>query len=42
MLAKGGKLAYFGPADKAVEYFGVKKPYEIFDVLNNMDSESWK
>jgi ABC-type multidrug transport system ATPase subunit len=42
VLTKGGKLAYFGPANQAVNYFQVDKPYEIFDKLNQQDAEFWK
>ncbi len=34
VLAKGGKLAYYGPASNVVKYFNVSKPYEIFDALS--------
>lgn len=42
VLTKGGKLAYFGPANEAVKYFGVGKPYEIFDKLNQKDPSYWQ
>ncbi|NUM70070.1 MAG: FHA domain-containing protein [Ignavibacteriaceae bacterium] len=42
ILTKGGKLAYFGPSSEAAGYFGVKKPYEIFDKLKEHDPGYWK
>ena len=42
VLTKGGKLAYFGSANEAVNYFGVKHPYEIFDTLNSKPADYWK
>ena len=42
VLTKGGKLAYFGPSNVAVNYFGVKKPYQIFDTLNSKAADYWK
>lgn len=42
VLTKGGKLAYFGKANKAVEYFGVDKPYEIFEKLETKEPNDWK
>lgn len=41
VLTKGGKLAYFGPANEAVKYFQVDKPYEIFDKLNEKPTDFW-
>ncbi|MCX7610869.1 MAG: FHA domain-containing protein [Ignavibacterium sp.] len=42
VLTKGGKLAYFGPANEAVKYFQVDKPYEIFDKLNEKPTDFWQ
>jgi ABC-type multidrug transport system ATPase subunit len=42
VLTKGGKLAYFGRANKAVDYFEVDKPYEIFEKLETKEPEFWK
>lgn len=42
VLTKGGKLAYFGPSNEAVNYFQTSKPYEIFDKLNEMKPEFWQ
>ena len=42
VLTKGGKLAYFGKANKAVDYFGVEKPYEIFEKLETKEPDFWK
>jgi ABC-type multidrug transport system ATPase subunit/ABC-type multidrug transport system permease subunit len=41
VLGEGGVLAYFGPADKATSFFGVKEPEEIFDALQDIGSEAW-
>jgi len=37
VLSPGGKLAYYGPVKAAVEYFGVSKPEDIFEVLEKSD-----
>jgi len=42
VLTKGGKLAYFGPANKACSYFEADKPYRIFDILNGKEPDFWK
>lgn len=42
VLTKNGKLAYFGPANQACDYFGVNKPVEIFDKLEKQSPENWK
>lgn len=42
VLSKGGKLAYFGEANKAVDYFQVEKPYEIFGKLETKEPDYWK
>lgn len=42
VLTKGGKLAYFGPANEAINYFQTNKPYEIFDKLNEKQPEFWQ
>lgn len=42
VLTKGGKLAYFGEANKAVNYFQVQNPYEIFDKLNEKPPDYWQ
>ena len=42
ILTKGGKLAYFGPANEAVYYFGVNEPEEIFEIMNKQKSEYWQ
>ena len=42
VLSKGGKLAYFGEANKAVDYFQVDKPYEIFGKLETKEPDFWK
>jgi ABC-type multidrug transport system ATPase subunit/pSer/pThr/pTyr-binding forkhead associated (FHA) protein len=41
-LAKGGRLAYFGPPDQALEYFGVQDFDEIYEKLQGERSpEEW-
>jgi ABC-type multidrug transport system ATPase subunit/pSer/pThr/pTyr-binding forkhead associated (FHA) protein len=41
-LAKGGRLAYFGPPEEALAYFGVAEFDEIYDKLENERSpEEW-
>ncbi|NNG27123.1 MAG: FHA domain-containing protein [Ignavibacteriaceae bacterium] len=42
VLSKGGKLAYFGEANKAADYFQVDKPYEIFGKLETEEPDFWK
>ena len=42
VLTKGGKLAYFGKANQAVDYFEVEKPYEIFEKLETKEPDYWK
>ncbi|RKY94595.1 MAG: hypothetical protein DRQ13_08055, partial [Ignavibacteriae bacterium] len=42
VLSKGGKLAYFGEANKAADYFQVDKPYEIFGKLETNGPNYWK
>ncbi|TDJ55888.1 MAG: hypothetical protein E2O46_01915 [Ignavibacteria bacterium] len=42
VLTKGGKLAYFGKAEKASDYFEVEKPYEIFEKLESKEPDYWK
>lgn len=42
VLTKGGKLAYFGKANAATEYFRVEKPYEIFEKLETQNPDFWK
>jgi len=42
VLSKGGKLAYFGKANKAADYFQVDKPYEIFGKLETNEPDYWK
>jgi ABC-type multidrug transport system ATPase subunit len=39
MLTKGGRLAFFGPPQESLEYFGCKEPGEIYHVIgkNNPD-----
>ena len=42
VLAKTGKLAYFGPASEAAAWFGVNDVVDIFDSLERMTPEQWK
>ncbi|MGB5894707.1 MAG: ATP-binding cassette domain-containing protein, partial [Ignavibacteriaceae bacterium] len=42
VLTKGGKLAYFGRAALASDYFEVDKPYEIFEKLETKEPDYWK
>jgi ABC-type multidrug transport system ATPase subunit len=42
VLTKGGKLAYFGKANKAADYFEVNQPYEIFEKLETQQPDFWK
>ena len=42
-LAKGGHLAYYGPPDEALAYFGVERFDDIYDVLEAEETspEQW-
>lgn len=42
VLAKTGKLAYYGPASEAAAWFGVNDVVDIFDSLEKMTPEQWK
>lgn len=42
VLTKQGKLAYFGPANQACDYFNVNLPFEIFDKLEKHTPDYWK
>lgn len=42
VLTKGGKLAYFGRANRAADYFGVDQPFEIFEKLETENPDYWK
>ncbi len=42
VLAKTGKLAYFGPASEAAAWFGVNDVVDIFDSLEKMTPGQWK
>lgn len=42
VVAEGGNLAYFGPADSACQYFDVKEPEQIFDQLKTQKGSFWK
>lgn len=33
VMTAGGKLAYYGPTSGVLDYFGIKEPEEIFDVV---------
>src|SRR5579859_353038 len=41
-LARGGRLAFFGAPDMALQYFGVRRFDEIYDLIENTRSpEEW-
>lgn len=42
VLAKNGKLAFFGPSSEVNEYFGVDDPVKIFDELDKFTPDQWK
>ncbi len=42
VLAKNGKLAYFGPSSEVKEYFQVDDPVKIFDELDKFTPDQWK
>lgn len=41
VLAPGGRLAFFGPPDEAVRYFGVRTPDAIFNRFGDHPPETW-
>lgn len=41
VLAKGGRLAYFGPPKEACSYFGVRTPDAIFNRFSDHSPEEW-
>src|SRR5205085_7402996 len=42
ILAPGGRLAYFGPPDKAKTYFGIDKFTLLYDRLEEREPPEWK
>jgi ABC-type multidrug transport system ATPase subunit/pSer/pThr/pTyr-binding forkhead associated (FHA) protein len=42
VMARGGRLAYSGPAQAAAGYFGADYPEEIFEILETDSPESWE
>lgn len=42
VLARGGKLAFFGPPDAAKDYFEVKKFTTLYDRLEEARPEEWQ
>lgn len=42
VLAKNGKLAFFGPSSEVKEYFEVDDPVKIFDELDKLTPDQWK
>jgi ABC-type multidrug transport system ATPase subunit len=42
ILAPGGRLAYFGPPDKAKAYFGIEKFTLLYERLEEKPAEEWK
>ncbi|MEM8936388.1 MAG: FHA domain-containing protein, partial [Pseudomonadota bacterium] len=41
VMAEGGYLAYAGPADGALDFFGAQRLGEIYDRLKDVDGETW-
>lgn len=42
ILAEGGILAYFGPPDTALEYFGITRLGDVYHVLKQRSPTEWK
>ncbi|OIV38898.1 ABC transporter ATP-binding protein [Mangrovactinospora gilvigrisea] len=42
VLAVGGSVAYFGPPDEALPFFGVGRWSEVFDMLDRNKEFDWK
>ncbi|MCA9122103.1 MAG: ATP-binding cassette domain-containing protein [Planctomycetaceae bacterium] len=42
ILAEGGVLAYFGPPETALEYFGIKRLGDVYQVLRQRTPGEWK
>lgn len=42
VLAKGGRLAFFGPPEAACAYFGVSSLSGVYRVLDGLPAETWK
>ncbi len=41
VMARGGRLAYFGPPEAAKRFFGVSSPDLLFDKLDEKGPEQW-
>jgi ABC transport system ATP-binding/permease protein len=41
VLAKGGKVAFFGPPAEALDYFGKAEFADVFQLLNNDETTDW-
>jgi ABC-type multidrug transport system ATPase subunit len=41
ILAPGGRLAYFGPPDEALQYFGCESFAEAYELLADPDGPDW-
>ena len=42
VMTSGGKLAYYGPSSQVLDYFGIKEPEDIFDVVAHTESQNLK
>ncbi|MCX7835591.1 MAG: FHA domain-containing protein [bacterium] len=42
VMAEGGMLAYYGPANQVCNYFEVSEPEQIFEKLKTQKSSYWK
>lgn len=42
VLAEGGKLAFVGTPDEALEYFGIERLGEVYEKLSTQPPEEWK
>jgi len=42
ILAEGGALAFFGPPDDALEYFGISRLGDVYQVLKQRTGREWK
>lgn len=42
ILAEGGSLAFFGPPDEALEYFGVSRLGDVYQVLKHRTARDWQ
>lgn len=42
VLARGGKLAFFGPPQLAKEFFGITKFCDLYDRIEDLDPTEWQ